>query len=97
MSRVILSRLWYIFPADDQDLRPSEFEEKVTSFLRNLPLEQKLAVLDFLTVQYAAFAKQLEILCKRAVLSQPEHSERAERVSNHLHTLRACRECVQSF
>jgi hypothetical protein len=74
MGAVNLSRLWYIFPPDDQDLRPGQFERKVTSFINYLPRDQQIAVLDFLMVQYAAFQKQLEVLRARAVVSQPEHS-----------------------
>ncbi len=96
MNSVNLSRLWYIFPPDDQDLRPGEFEQKVTSYINYLPPEEKIAVLDFLMVQYAAFQKQLEVLRARAVVSQPEHFQRAERLSHHLETLRVCRRAVHA-
>src|SRR5262245_56557318 len=91
MRRVNLSRLWYIFPPDDQELRPAEFERKVTSYVSSLPTDHKLAVLDFLMVQYAAFERQLEVMLARAVLSPPEHAERSEKLSSHLNTLRRCR------
>jgi len=97
MNSVNLSRLWYIFPPDDQDLRPGEFEQKVTSYINYLPREEeKIAVLDFLMVQYAAFQKQLEVLRARAVVSPPEHFQRAERLSHHLETLRVCRQAVHA-
>jgi len=96
MNSVNLSRLWYIFPPDDQDLRPGEFEQKVTSYINYLRREEKIAVLDFLMVQYAAFQKQLEVLRARAVVSQPEHCQRSERLSHHLETLRVCRQAVHA-
>ncbi|HTS55483.1 MAG TPA: hypothetical protein VMH26_19610 [Burkholderiales bacterium] len=94
MKSVNLSRLWYIFPPDDQELRPGEFERKVTSYINYLPRDQQIAVLDFLMVQYAAFQKQLEVLRARAVVSPPEHFQRAERLSHHLETLRVCRQSL---
>jgi len=96
MGRVNLSRLWYIFPPDDQELKPAEFERKLTSFLSTLPLPHKLALLEFLTIQYAAFARQLEVLRARKVLSQPEHAERSEKLSSHLTTLRRCRSALET-
>src|ERR1700674_778580 len=95
MSTVNLCRLWYIFPPDDQELKPHEFERKVTSFLRTLSLAHQLAVLDYLAVQYAAFQRQLEAMLARAVLSRAEHSERRERLGDHVRTLRACRRAVE--
>ena len=95
MSRVNLSRLWYIFPPDDQELRPAEFERKVTSYLTMLPMDHQLAVLDFLMIQYAAFKTQLEVMRAREVLSHPEHTERAEKLSCHLKTLGRCRHAVE--
>jgi len=94
MNTVNLSRFWYIFPPDDQELRPGQFERKVTSFISYLPRDQQIAVLDFLMVQYAAFQTQLEVLRLRAVVSQPEHCERSERLSHHLETLRVCRQSL---
>ena len=96
MSNVNLTRLWYIFPADDQELKPHEFERKVTSFLRGLSPEHKLAVLDFLSVQYGAFQDQLRVMRERTVLSQREHCERWARLHRHVQTLRACRRAVES-
>jgi hypothetical protein len=96
MSNVNLSRLWYIFPPDDQELKPHEFEQKVTSFLRGLSPEHKLAVLDFLSVQYGAFQDQLDVMRARTVLSHREHFERWTRLHRHVQTLRACRQAVES-
>ena len=96
MSNVNLSRLWYIFPPDDQELKPHEFEQKVTSFLRALSPEHKLAVLDFLSVQYGAFQDQLHVMRARTVLSHREHFERWARLHRHVQTLRACRRAVES-
>ena len=95
MSNVNLCRLWYIFPPDDQELKPHEFEQKVTSFVRTLSMEHKLAVLDFLIVQYVAFQSQLEVMLSRTVLSNTEHQERRERLVCHEHTLRKCRRAVE--
>jgi hypothetical protein len=92
MSKLNLSRLWYIFPPEDQELKAHEFERKVASFLRNLSLDHKLAVLDFLTLQYAAFQQQLQLMFSRAVLSRSEYSEHSERLRHHMRTVRACRQ-----
>ena len=96
MNRVSLSRLWYIFPPDDQELRPGEFRCKVVSYVGALPPEEKRAVLDFLIVQYAAFERQLDIMRERAVLTPSEHRKRASSLSHHLRTLRRCRERIQA-
>ena len=95
MSRVNLARLWYIFPPDDQELSPTQFERKVTSFLTPLAVDDKLAVLDFLMVQYAAFETQLEVMRAREVLGQAELVKRSERLSCHLKTLQRHRHAVQ--
>ena len=96
MSNVNLSRLWYIFPPDDQELKPHEFAQKVTSFLRTLSPDHKLAVLDFLSVQYAAFQNQVHVMAVRTALSRAEHFERSARLHRHVQTLRACRRAVES-
>lgn len=97
MSHVNLSRLWYIFPPDDQELRPGEFRCKVHSYVGALPPDKKLAVLDFLIVQYAAFQRQLEIMRAGAVLAPSEHRRRALNLSQHLRTLRRCRQSIQTI
>jgi hypothetical protein len=96
VSNVNLSRLWYIFPPDDQELRPGEFRSKVRGYLGRLAPDKKLAVLDFLIVQYAAFERQLEIMRAGAVLAPSEHRRRAENLSQHLQTLRKCRQGVET-
>jgi hypothetical protein len=96
MSHVNLSRLWYIFPPDDQELGPGEFSSKVRSYVNPLPDEQKLAVLDFLIIQYAAFERQLEIMRAGAVLQPSEHQQRAQTLSRHLETLHRCRRGIQA-
>lgn len=95
MSKLNLSRLWYIFPPEDQELKAHEFERKVASFLESLSLDHKLAVLDFLTVQYDAFQQQLQLMLSRSVLSRSEYSEHTERLHHHVQTLRACRQIVE--
>ena len=95
MSRVNLSRLWYIFPPDDQELRPGEFSSKVRSYVSPLPNDEKLAVLDFLIVQYAAFERQLDIMRAGEVLAPSEHQRRAQTLSQHLETLHRCRRGIQ--
>jgi hypothetical protein len=95
MSIVNLCRLWYIFPPDDQELKPHEFERKVTSFLQTLSLAHQLAVLDYLAAQYAAFQHQLQAMLARAVLSRTEHAERSERLRQHVRALHACRRAVE--
>src|SRR5690242_1982077 len=42
MSNVNLTRLWYIFPPDDQELRPAQFSNKVRSYVSPLPESDKL-------------------------------------------------------
>lgn len=96
MNIVNLSRLWYIFPPDDQELKPGEFRCKVVSYVGALPPEEKRAVLDFLIVQYAAFERQLEIMRAGAVLTPAEHRKRASNLSRHLRTLRRCRQSIQA-
>lgn len=95
MSKLNLSRLWYIFPPEDQELKAHEFERKVASFLESLSLDHKLAVLDFLTIQYAAFQQQLQLMLSRAVLSRCEHAEHSERLRHHMQALRACRQIAE--
>ena len=95
MNRVNLSRLWYIFPPDDQELKPGEFRCKVMSYVGALPTEEKRAVLEFLIVQYAAFERQLKIMRAGAVLTPDEHRKRAWNLSHHLRTLRRCRRSIQ--
>jgi hypothetical protein len=95
MSHINLCRLWYIFPPDDQDLRPGEFSSKVRSYVQPLPNDEKLAVLDFLIVQYAAFERQLDIMRAGEVLPPSEHERRAQKLSQHLDTLLQCRRGVQ--
>ena len=90
MSRVVLSRLWYIFPPDDQDLRPDEFARKVRSYAKTLSPEEQSALFAFLVVQYEAFRKQLDLLFAHASVSMQEYRERAERLERdleHLHGL----------
>jgi hypothetical protein len=94
VSNVNLCRLWYIFPPDDQDLRPGEFRCKVRNYVSALPPDEKLTVLDFLIVQYAAFERQLEIMRAGAVLAPSEHRKRASNLSQHLRTLRRCRQGI---
>jgi len=96
VSNVNLSRLWYIFPPDDQELRPAEFSNKVHSYVRPLPYDEKLAVLDYLIVQYDAFERQLDIMRAGAVLSPAEHERRADQLSQHLNTLLQCRRGAQA-
>jgi hypothetical protein len=96
VSNVNLCRLWYIFPPDDQELRPGEFRSKVTSYVRPLPPDEKLTVLDFLIVQYAAFERQLDIMRAGAVLAPSEHRRRASNLSRHLRTLRRCRRDIRT-
>jgi hypothetical protein len=91
MSRVVLSRLWYIFPADDQNLRPDQFARKVRSYVRTLSVAEQLGLLEFLVVQYEAFQKQLEVLFAHASVTDQEYRERAERLAHyldHLHGMR---------
>jgi hypothetical protein len=95
MSHVNLSRLWYIFPPDDQELGAGEFSSKVSSYVKPLPDEEKLAVLDFLIIQYAAFERQLDIMRAGAVLQASEHQRRAQALSQHLATLHRCRDRIQ--
>jgi hypothetical protein len=95
MSKLNLSRLWYIFPPEDQELNAHEFERKVTSFLQTLSFEHKLALLDFLTVQYTAFRQQLQLMLSRTVLSRSEYSEYSERLHHHVRALRTCRQIVE--
>lgn len=88
MSRVVLSRLWYIFPPDDQNLRPEQFARKVRSYARTLALREQRMLLEFLVVQYEAFQKQLELLFAHASVQQLEYQERAGRLVcylDHLH------------
>ncbi len=89
MSRVVLSRLWYIFPADDQNLRPEQFARKVRSYVHTLVPEEKRTLLEFLVVQYEAFQKQLELLFAHASVADQEYRERAERLARYLDHLRA--------
>jgi len=96
MSNLNLTRLWYIFPPDDQELRPGQFGSKVRSYVVGLPNDEKVAVLDFLIVQYSAFEQQLDILRAGAALAPSEHRQRAHNVSQHLQTLMDCRRNVES-
>ena len=80
MSRVVLSRLWYIFPADDQNLRPEQFDRKVRSYVRTLSPGERRVLLEFLVVQYEAFQKQLELLFAHASVTDQEYHERSERL-----------------
>ncbi len=89
MSRVVLSRLWYIFPADDQNLRPDQFARKVKSYVRTLSPGEKRVLLEFLVVQYEAFQKQLELLFAHASVTDQEYHERAERLARYLDHLHA--------
>jgi hypothetical protein len=89
MSRVVLSRLWYIFPPDDQDLRPEEFARKVKSYAKTLSAEERSALFAFLVVQYEAFRKQLDLLFAHASVSTQEYCERAERLERYLEHLHA--------
>jgi hypothetical protein len=89
MSRVVLSRLWYIFPADDQNLRPEQFARKVRSYVRTLSPKEKRTLLEFLLVQYEAFQKQLDLLFEHASVADQEYRERAERLARYLDHLRA--------
>jgi hypothetical protein len=57
--------------------------------------DEKLAVLDFLIVQYAAFERQLDIMRAGEVLPPSEHERRAQKLSQHLDTLLQCRRGVQ--
>ena len=91
MSRVVLSRLWYIFPADDQNLRPEQFARKVKSYVRTLSRGERRVLLEFLVVQYEAFQKQLELLFAHASITDQEYRERAERLTLYLAHLRAFR------
>ncbi len=84
MSRVVLSRLWYIFPADDQNLRPEQFARKVASYVRTLALGEQRMLLEFLVVQYDAFQKQLELLFAHGSVGDQEYRERAERLESYL-------------
>jgi hypothetical protein len=61
-----------------------------------LPNDEKLAVLDFLIVQYSAFEQQLDIMRAGAALAPSEHRQRAQNLSQHLATLIDCRRNVQS-
>ena len=91
MSRVVLSRLWYIFPADDQNLRPEQLARKVKSYMRTLSTWEQRAVLEFLVVQYEAFQKQLELLFVHASVTDQEYHERSGRLAcylDHLHAFR---------
>jgi hypothetical protein len=97
MSNVNLTRLWYIFPPDDQELRPAEFSNKVRSYVSPLPDSDKLAVLDFLLVQYAAFERQLDIMREGSVLNPKEHQQRAANVSQHRTVLRDLRRSATSI
>ena len=94
MSKLNLSRLWYIFPPEDQELKGHQFERKVSSFLQNLPLDHKRAVLDFLTIQYAAFQQQLRLMLSRAALSRSEYSVHSARLRDHVQALHTCRQLV---
>ena len=94
MKRVVLSRLWYLFPPDDQDLGPDAFALKVTSFVNTLSPEERHALLDFLIVQYQAFEKQLELLHLHATLSDAEYHQRAARLAYCLAHLRAWRQSL---
>ena len=88
MSRVVLSRLWYIFPPDDQNLRPEQFAQKVKSYVRTLAPGEQRMLLKFLVVQYDAFQKQLELLFSHGSVIEAEYRERAvrlERYLDHLH------------
>jgi len=49
-----------------------------------------------LIVQYAAFERQLEIMRAGAALAPSEHRRRAENLSQHLQTLRKCRQGVET-
>jgi hypothetical protein len=91
MSGVVLSRLWYIFPADDQNLRPEQFARKVKSYVRTLSRGERRVLLEFLVVQYEAFQKQLELLFAHASVTDQEYRERAERLTLYLANLRAFR------
>lgn len=84
MSRVVLSRLWYIFPTDDQNLRPEQFARKVASYVRTLALGEQRMLLEFLVVQYDAFQKQLELLFAHGSVGEQEYRERAERLERYL-------------
>jgi hypothetical protein len=61
-----------------------------------MPNDEKLAVLDFLIVQYAALEQQLDIMRAGAALAPSEHRQRAHNLSQHLETLIDCRRNVQS-
>lgn len=89
MKRVVLSRLWYLFPPDDQDLGPDAFARKVTSFVNTLSPQEQHALLDFLIVQYRAFERQLELLHLHAALSDTEYQQRAGRLAHCLAHLEA--------
>ena len=89
MSRVVLSRLWYIFPADDQNLRPEQFDRKVRSYVRTLSPGERRVLLEFLVVQYEAFQKQLELLFAHASVTDQEYHERSERLTCYLDYLHA--------
>lgn len=95
MSKLNLSRLWYIFPPEDQELKAHEFQRKVMSFVQTLSFDHKLAVLEFLTVQYAAFQQQLQLMLSRTVLSRSEYSKHSERLRHHVRAIRACRQFVE--
>jgi len=94
MKKVVLSRLWYMFPADDQDLSPADFSQKVRSFVKQLSPREQLTLLEFLVVQYEAFQKQLELLFARSSVSQQEYQARAGRLARYLDTLRGWRQSV---
>jgi hypothetical protein len=87
VTDVNLTRLWYIFPPDDQDLRTAEFSSKVKSYVAALSDSDRVAVLDFLIVQYAAFERQLEIMRTGCALSPAEHRQRAEKLAQHQQAL----------
>jgi hypothetical protein len=97
MSRVVLSRLWYIFPPDDQNLQPEQFARKVGSYVRTLALAEQRMLLQFLVVQYDAFQKQLELLFGHGSVAEHEYHERAQRLErylDHLHGfLRSIGQC----
>jgi hypothetical protein len=97
MSNVNLTRLWYIFPPDDQELRPAQFSNKVRSYVSPLPDSDKLAVLDFLLVQYAAFERQLDIMREGSVLNRREHQQRAVKLSQHRSVLQDLRRAATSM
>ncbi len=92
MSKLNLSRLWYIFPPDDQELQPAQFRTKLNGYVAPLPREERYAVLDYLLIQYSAFERQLDLMRSREALSNDDHERRAQTLSDHLATLHQYRD-----